>query len=98
MIRAPGCTCEASPCTERPCSEIIATSCNAQPSLAAARENADGDGITRISVASSWRISVAPTPKNIGSPVARIVTGVPRRAITRAMVSLMPKVQAMVSR
>ena len=70
---------------ERPCNETVSISCIAQPSRDAARLNADGAGITRISSDGTCRASVAPTPKKNGSPDASTQTGAPRNARTADM-------------
>ncbi len=68
--RVPACRCAFSIASGRPTSEIVATSCNGQPRRAAASDSDDGAGSTRSSSAGSCRASVAPTPNNIGSPLA----------------------------
>ncbi|MOA16772.1 hypothetical protein D3C78_1370020 [compost metagenome] len=63
--------------TGRATTERVTTSCKGQPIRAAASEQEDGAGRIRISSLDKCRERLAPTPKNIGSPLARTQTGSP---------------------
>ena len=73
-MRAPGCRWGMIASSGRPCSVSNAQSCWLQPSLAAASAKAEGAGTQIISSAAKRRISIAPTPKKNGSPVASTQT------------------------
>lgn len=67
--------------TGRPCTLSNWTCCTGQPMAAAAREKEDGAGRMRISLRSTKRVSVAPMPKCMGSPLASTTTWVPCNAV-----------------
>ncbi|MNM90065.1 hypothetical protein D3C81_1023120 [compost metagenome] len=76
--RTPLDNCALSAATGRATTDNVTTSCKGQPIRAAASEQEDGAGSVSISAAGSCRARLAPTPKNIGSPLARTQTGSPR--------------------
>ncbi|MNK88962.1 hypothetical protein D3C87_1089530 [compost metagenome] len=83
--RTPLNNCALSAATGRATTDSVTTSCNGQPILAAASEQEEGAGSVSISSAGTRRARLAPTPKNIGSPLANTQTGSPRRASTGSM-------------
>ncbi len=81
----------------RPCSDSKAQSCWLQPSRAAASANADGAGMQIMSSGEKRRISIVPTPKKNGSPLASTQTGLPRQAAITSSASSIGDGQTSVS-
>ncbi|MCC2665853.1 MAG: hypothetical protein K0S35_3775 [Geminicoccaceae bacterium] len=85
--RAPGTRWRCSAPRGRPCRLIASTSALDQPRRAQTRLITDGAGRTRISSGPKRRASSSPTPKHIGSPLARTTTRLPRRAARSSSVA-----------
>ncbi|MNT08729.1 hypothetical protein D3C72_1434800 [compost metagenome] len=75
--RTPLDNCALSAATGRATTDNVTTSCKGQPIRAAASEQEEGAGRISISSLDKCRERLAPTPKNIGSPLARTQTGSP---------------------
>ncbi|MNF94826.1 hypothetical protein D3C84_775460 [compost metagenome] len=78
--RTPLNNCALSAAIGRATTDSVTTSCNGQPIRAAAREQEEEAGKINISLLGNCRARLAPTPKNIGSPLASTQTGSPRMA------------------